>query len=41
LTRVAAIFAAIDRPYVRRIDAGADRDAVRASALDALHPLLR
>jgi dTMP kinase len=41
LTRVAAIFAAIDRPYVRRIDAGADRDAVRASALDALRPLLR
>jgi dTMP kinase len=41
LARVAAIFAAIDRPYVRRVDGAGDTDAVRASALAALGGLLR
>jgi dTMP kinase len=36
LARVAAIFAAIERPYVARIDADAPPEAVRASALAAL-----
>ena len=36
LRRVAAIFAAIERPYVRRIDASGSADSVRVAALDAL-----
>ena len=40
LTRVAAIFAAIERPYVQRVDGAAARDAVRESALAALRSLL-
>ena len=36
LRRVAAIFAAIERPYLRRIDAGARPEAVLGQALAAL-----
>jgi dTMP kinase len=37
LTQVAAIFAAIDRPYLARIDASGSANAVTARALGALH----
>ena len=40
LARVAAIFAAVDRPYVARIDAGAAADVVRAAALDCIRERL-
>jgi dTMP kinase len=36
LRRVAAIFAALERPYIRRIDASAARDVVLAASLAAL-----
>lgn len=36
LERVAAIFAAIERPYVRRIDGGGPAEVVREAALAAL-----
>jgi len=36
LRRVAAIFAALERPYIRRIDASGPEDAVRRAALAAL-----
>jgi dTMP kinase len=36
LTQVAAIFAAIERPYLARVDASGSADAVTARALDAL-----
>jgi dTMP kinase len=39
LARVAEIFAAIERPYLRRIDGSRAPDAVRAAALAALREL--
>jgi dTMP kinase len=36
LRRVAAIFAALERPYIRRIDASAPEEAVRRASLAAL-----
>jgi dTMP kinase len=40
LTRAAAIFAAVDRPYLRRIDASGDAAAVTERALAALAGIL-
>ena len=40
LERVAAIFAAIDRAYVARVDASGTAEAVTARALDAIETLL-
>lgn len=37
LTQVAAIFAAIERPYLARVDASGSAEAVTARALGALH----
>ena len=39
LERVAAIFAALDRPYIARVDASGSEPSVTARALSALHAL--
>ena len=40
LEKVAAIFAAIDRPYIERIDANREPDAITEDALRAIRALL-
>ncbi|MGH0029153.1 MAG: dTMP kinase [Myxococcota bacterium] len=40
LARVAEIFAAVDRPWIARIDGGGSEEAVRRETLEHLEPLL-